>query len=54
MSRLNRQHCPEGKTPVLVVHVNGKHHQLDCVIVSLQFWRDLCVEQPGVSGEVRG
>lgn len=38
------RNCPEGKTPVLVVHVSGKHHQRDCVIVSLQTWRDLHVE----------
>lgn len=38
------RNCPEGKTPVLVVHVNGKNHQKDCVILSLKAWRDLHVE----------
>ncbi len=38
------RNCPEGKMPALVVHVNGKNHQRDCVIVSLQTWRGLHVE----------
>lgn len=37
------RNCPEGKAPVLVVHVNGKNHQKDCVILSLKVWRDLHV-----------
>lgn len=42
------RNCPEGKTPAFVVHVRGKRHQRDCVIVSLQAWRDLHVETPEV------
>lgn len=39
-----KRNCPEGKTPVLVVHVNGRNHNKDCVIIDLDTWRGLHVE----------
>jgi len=35
-----RRNCPDGKTPVLIVHVTGKRHNEDLVIMTLEHWRD--------------
>ena len=43
LEQSERNALKNNKTPVLVVHVNGKNHQKDLVILSLKSWRDLHV-----------
>ena len=43
LEQSERNALKNNKTPVLVVHVNGKNHQKDLVILSLKLWRDLHV-----------
>jgi len=34
------RNCPEGKTPVVMVHITGKRHETDLVIMTLKDWTD--------------
>lgn len=34
------QSCPEGKTPLVIVHLNGRHHGNDLVIMRLKDFED--------------
>ena len=35
------RNCPDGKTPLVVVHVTGSRHQDDLVMIRLADWLDL-------------
>jgi len=34
------RNCPEGKTPVVIVHVTGQRHESDLVMMRLKDWED--------------
>ncbi len=34
------RNCPTGKTPLVVVHVTGKRHESDLVMIRLSDWID--------------
>jgi len=34
------RNCPEGKTPLVVVHVTGSRHDGDLVMMRLKDWKD--------------
>jgi len=35
------RNCPEGKTPLVIVHVTGQRHESDLVMMRLKDWEDL-------------
>lgn len=46
-----RRNAPEGKVPVVVVHVTGQRHSDDLVVCSLRDWLDLHGPMKGRSEE---
>lgn len=34
------RNCPEGKTPLVIVHINGRHHDNDLVTMRLKDFED--------------
>ena len=34
----SERNCPKGKTPIVIVHLHGKEHSKDIVMIRLKDW----------------